>query len=141
MLVFVGIDKYITPVKTKGSIKNIFGIQIITILFWIFYDDEEDFEKGFFWHERLHCFHWFEFFIFLFPVIYFFEGIIKSLFGLGYEEISFEREAYLNQLDPNYADNRKLYSSLKYIFPLNRKMVDLTPFRRKARKTVNGKLV
>jgi hypothetical protein len=35
---------------------------------------------------------------------------------------------------PNYADNRKLYSSLKYIFPLNRKIVDLTPFRRKAKK-------
>lgn len=131
---FVEVNKYIKFKKVKGTFLNLMGIQIITFIIWIFYFDKEELKNGFDNHERLHCLQWLECGIFLFPIFYFFESILKSLMGLGYQEISFEREAYLNQNNINYLDDRKSYAWLRYILPFRKKKVDMTKFRTKKAK-------
>lgn len=61
----------------------------------------------------------------IFYIIYFIEWLIKLLFSaftLGkvkaYRSISFEQEAYNNQYDYEYQDNRKKFAWCKYIFKL-----------------------
>lgn len=59
----------------------------------------------------------------IFYIWYFIEWLIKlilSLFTLGkiraYKSISFEQDAFNNQKDFNYLDNRKRFNWVKYIF-------------------------
>ena len=61
----------------------------------------------------------------LFYMVYFIEWLIKLIitgFTLGrvkaYKSISFEQEAYDNQFDLLYLENRKSFSWTKYIFKL-----------------------
>lgn len=59
----------------------------------------------------------------IFYLLYFIEWLIKlfvSIFVIcnAYYSISFEQEAYNNQLDYDYQDHRKRFAWTKYIFKL-----------------------
>lgn len=61
----------------------------------------------------------------IFYVLYFIEWLIKLLFSIftlgkvrAYASISFEQEAYNNQYDYNYQDNRRRFGWTKYLFKL-----------------------
>lgn len=56
----------------------------------------------------------------LFYILYGIEYLIRLCIyknhDLAYRNISFEQEAYLNELDSNYLENRKPFSWMKYLF-------------------------
>ena len=61
----------------------------------------------------------------IFYVLYFIEWLIKLLFSIftlgkvrAYASISFEQEAYDNQNNYNYQDNRQRFGWIKYLFKL-----------------------
>ena len=59
----------------------------------------------------------------VFYLLYFIEWLIKLVIGIffgadAYYSISFEQEAYLNQDNLEYQDNRKRFAWAKYIFKL-----------------------
>lgn len=68
-------------------------------------------------HERIHFYQALELLVIPFYIIYGLEFICKSImyrsFELGYRNISFEREAYINQSNLNYLKKRKIFSFLK----------------------------
>lgn len=69
-------------------------------------------------HESIHIKQQMELLILPFYIWYFTEFFIKMFkygFFYAYENISFEREAYSNELSEDYLDNRKLWSFLKYL--------------------------
>lgn len=64
----------------------------------------------------------------LFYICYFIEWLFKALIALvtlfkvrPYRSLSFEQEAYTNEKDFEYLDNRKRFSWLKYLFKLVKK--------------------
>jgi len=68
-------------------------------------------------HERIHTEQMKELLYVFFYLLYFLEWIFK-LFNYGlnsYNNISFEREAYANQSDSIYLQNRKRFAFLKYL--------------------------
>jgi beta-lactamase regulating signal transducer with metallopeptidase domain len=70
-------------------------------------------------HEKIHLKQQLELFIIFFYVFYFLEWCIK-LFKyknkhLAYKNLSFEREAYQNEHNLNYLQNRKSWTFLKYL--------------------------
>ena len=74
-------------------------------------------------HEKIHLKQQLELLILPFYLLYFVEWIIKSLiyfdFYKGYQNISFEREAYGHEKDMNYPSERPAFAFLKYIFVNN----------------------
>ena len=83
-------------------------------------------------HEAIHMAQWKELFIIGFVIWYFIEWFIKLIIHTFdyllqdkdvrtfswheiYRSISFEREAYANDKDPNYLNTRKRYAFLKYM--------------------------
>ena len=68
-------------------------------------------------HERIHTAQMKEMLFIGFYIWYFVEWLVR-LFGKGnaYRNISFEQEAYDNDDDLTYLDNRKPFEWLKYIF-------------------------
>src|SRR5688572_17772307 len=68
-------------------------------------------------HERIHLRQELELLIIPFYMIYLTELVFK-----GYRNISFEREAYDNENNPNYLKHRKAYSWLKYWRKQNRQI-------------------
>ena len=70
-------------------------------------------------HEKIHLKQQLELLWFLFFIWYGTEFFIKYLkyknWHLAYINISFEKEAYENEHDTCYLDNRKLFSFLKYL--------------------------
>lgn len=78
-------------------------------------------------HETTHLeqafdFHLWYFGFIIFYIWYILEWILKlpsALFGYRpYYSISFEQEAYRNQSNPNYLNERKHFAWLKYVFKL-----------------------
>jgi len=69
-------------------------------------------------HEETHTKQMKEFLFIPFYVLYVLEWLLKLPFygKQAYYNISFEREAYSNQDDVNYLDNRRFFAFLKYIF-------------------------
>jgi len=71
-------------------------------------------------HESIHIKQQGELLVLPFYVLYLLEYIIRSIAYLNidkaYENISFEREAYSNQDNPDYLISRKRYSWVKYLF-------------------------
>lgn len=71
-------------------------------------------------HEEIHTEQMKELGYIFFYILYFIEWVIR-LFSKGtsnndaYYAISFEREAYANEYDPQYIKNRKAYSWIKYL--------------------------
>jgi hypothetical protein len=68
-------------------------------------------------HESIHIAQQKELLVIFFYIWYFTEYAIKffKYTFLAYENISFEREAYSNELSENYLANRKPWSFLKYL--------------------------
>lgn len=70
-------------------------------------------------HEKLHHLQQLELTPLLFILWYFIEYLIKYIkykdWNLAYENISFEREAYENESNPYYFNERKPYSFIKYL--------------------------
>jgi len=70
-------------------------------------------------HERIHLRQQLEFLVIPFYVIYVLEFLMRLLhyqnWKLAYRNISFEREAYRNEIDLDYLKTRKFWDFLKYI--------------------------
>ncbi len=70
-------------------------------------------------HERIHLVQQIELLILPFFMWYFFEFLIKLIrygnWGLAYRAISFEREAYENELSETYLKKRRFWSFWKYL--------------------------
>tara|TARA_R110000796_G_scaffold214939_1_gene330968 strand:+ start:740 stop:1111 length:372 start_codon:yes stop_codon:yes gene_type:complete len=69
-------------------------------------------------HESIHIAQQGELLVIPFYIIYILEWFVKLFFygKKAYYNISFEREAYANEYNYNYLENRKSYAWLKYIF-------------------------
>jgi polyferredoxin len=71
-------------------------------------------------HERIHLRQQAELLLVFFYLLYLLEWIVKSLYYMdfyrAYRNISFEREAYLQEKDLQYLQSRKPYQGLKYLF-------------------------
>jgi hypothetical protein len=66
-------------------------------------------------HEKIHTAQIKEMLYVFFYVWYVIEWLIRLPKGNAYRNISFEREAYANDKDPNYLKTRKRYAFLKYM--------------------------
>lgn len=70
-------------------------------------------------HERIHLRQQFEMLILPFFVWYFSEFLLRLVqyrnFNLAYRNISFEREAYSNELNLSYLKNRPFMGFIKYL--------------------------
>ena len=71
-------------------------------------------------HERIHLKQQMELLIIPFYIIYVLEWLVRSLFYLsfyrGYQNISFEREAYANEHNLKYPIERRFFSFIKYLW-------------------------
>lgn len=69
-------------------------------------------------HEKIHLKQQQELLIIFFYILYISEWLIRTLFYLdsykAYQNISFEREAYNNEKNLNYPNNRKTFGFLRY---------------------------
>ena len=66
-------------------------------------------------HEAIHSKQMQEMLYIPFYIWYIIEYLIKLFIGNAYRNLSFEREAYNNQYNLNYLNNRKHYSWIKYV--------------------------
>ena len=70
-------------------------------------------------HEKIHLAQQVEMLLVLFYLVYFFNYLLNLLIYRSmkeaYRNISFEREAYDNDHDLNYLENRRPYSWIKYL--------------------------
>ena len=70
-------------------------------------------------HERIHLRQQKELLIIPFYLLYITEWVLRTLLYLdsyrAYQNISFEREAYVNEKDPDYLSKRKAFSFLDYL--------------------------
>ena len=66
-------------------------------------------------HEAIHTKQMQEMLYIHFYIWYIIEYLIKLFKGNAYRNLSFEREAYNNQYNLNYLNNRKHYSWIKYV--------------------------
>ncbi len=70
-------------------------------------------------HEKIHHRQQQELLIVPFFIFYLSEWLIRSLWFLsfyrGYQNISFEREAYANEEDLQYLDKRRIFDFIKYL--------------------------
>jgi hypothetical protein len=70
-------------------------------------------------HEKIHLRQQLELLILPFYIFYITEWLVRSLFYLsfykGYQNISFEQEAYANEHNLNYADERRPFGFMKYL--------------------------
>ena len=66
-------------------------------------------------HEKIHTAQIKEMLYVFFYVWYIIEWLIRLPKGNAYRNISFEREAYNNEKDLRYLDNRKRFAWIKYL--------------------------
>jgi hypothetical protein len=95
------------------------GFAAITVLPWLaYYASVEAMTPRAIRHEETHGRQQAEMLIVFFYLWYGLEWLLKTFkYGLNgaYREISFEREAYRNDGDLLYLENRKLFAWLKYL--------------------------
>lgn len=105
------ISKYLVP-------KGYTGITIFPFVFLKHKDLKNDLVL--INHEKIHLRQQLELLIFLFYFLYLLEFVFRLIqyrnWYTAYKNISFEREAYINQTDTNYLKNRKLWSFINYIY-------------------------
>lgn len=96
--------------------KNVVGVTILPFIFFNKNYKITDFSLN---HEKIHIKQQVELFGLLFFIVYGLEYLYRYLqyknWDLAYRNISFEREAYLNQENLNYLKTRKLFRFLKYL--------------------------
>lgn len=90
----------------KNKYYPIKGYNAITHYPFVFY---KKIQKNTVRHETIHGYQQKEMLIIFFYIWYFIEWIFK-----GYENISFEKEAYKNENDLKYTETRKRYAWIKY---------------------------
>ncbi len=70
-------------------------------------------------HEKIHLKQQLELLVLPFYLIYITEWLLRSLWYLsfykGYQNISFEQEAYANEHNLNYTNERRAFSFIKYL--------------------------
>lgn len=107
---FVIVIKYLIPKGYRGM--TIFPFVIIKHSF-----DTEN--KVLVNHEKIHIRQQMELLVLPFFLWYFLEYAVRLLqyknTDLAYRNISFEREAYANELDLDYLETRTFFSFLKYL--------------------------
>lgn len=107
---FLIVSKYLIP-------KGYRGLVAFPFIFVKYRSDKEN--KIFVNHEKIHLRQQLEFLIFPFFVWYFFEFLVRFFqyknYDLAYRNISFEREAYGNELDFGYLKKRSFFKFLKYL--------------------------
>jgi hypothetical protein len=96
------------------------GIRGITFFPFVFVAEKADLkDKILLNHERIHLQQQLEMLILPFYIWYFFDFGIQFLkfknMGKGYRNICFEKEAYANEKNLNYLEERKFWSFLKYL--------------------------
>ncbi|WP_109302693.1 hypothetical protein [Aquimarina sp. AU474] len=101
--------------------KYLIGRHFVGIALWPFIVVKEPFlkqDEAFINHERIHLRQQAELLVLPFYFLYFAEYIIRLIqyrnSQQAYRNISFEREAYLNEDDLNYLKTRKPWSFIKY---------------------------
>jgi len=71
-------------------------------------------------HEKIHLVQQKELLIIPFYIIYITEWVLRSICYFdtykAYQNLSFEREAYLNEKDLDYIKNRSAFSFIKYLW-------------------------
>lgn len=71
-------------------------------------------------HERIHLKQQQELLLLPFYILYFLEWVLRCIYYLdsykAYKNISFEREAYVNERNLNYVSERKPFSFIKYLW-------------------------
>ena len=71
-------------------------------------------------HEKIHLRQQRELLIIPFYLLYVLEWLLRSIYYLdfykGYQNISFEREAYVNEKNLEYIESRTIFSFFPYIF-------------------------
>ena len=87
-------------------------IRAIAIFPFIFISSQTKMNKVLLNHEKIHLRQQLELLIIPFYIWYLIENIFKD-----YENISFEREAFVKEKDLDYLKKRKLFQFVKYIFP------------------------
>lgn len=107
---YVIVVKYLIPKGYRGL--TVFPFVIIKYRF-----DSEN--QTLINHERIHIRQQLELLVLPFFLWYFIEYAVRLLqyrnANLAYRNISFEREAYSNELDLNYLKTRRIFSFLKYL--------------------------
>jgi hypothetical protein len=107
---FVIVAKYLIP-------KGYRGLTLFPFVFVKYVFDSEN--KVLINHEKIHIRQQLELLVLPFFVWYFVEYAVRLLqyknANLAYRNISFEREAYANELDLNYLETRTYFSFLKYL--------------------------
>lgn len=67
-------------------------------------------------HEEIHSIQMKEMFYIFFYIWYLIEWLIRLFMpGNAYRNVSFEREAYTNEMNPNYPKERKPFNWIKYL--------------------------
>lgn len=104
------ISKYLIPKGYNG----------LTIYPFVFLKEEELKQDMILMnHEKIHLKQQLEMLIIPFYVFYFLEFLIRLIqyknWNKAYRNISFEREAYTNEMNLEYLNNRKIWAFFKYI--------------------------
>lgn len=106
---FVIVAKYLIP-------KGYRGLTIFPFVFIKYHFDSEN--KILINHEKIHLRQQLELLVLPFFVWYFIEYAVRLLqyknANLAYRNISFEREAYANEINLDYLERRKFFSFLNY---------------------------
>lgn len=107
---FLIVTKYLIP-------KGYRGLAVFPFVFVKYRLDKEN--EVFVNHERIHLRQQLELLIIPFFILYFIEFLARLIqyrdMNLAYRNISFEREAYVNENDLDYLKNRIFWRFLKYI--------------------------
>ena len=107
---FLIVTKYLIPKGYRG----------LTVFPFVFLKHRIDKENEVFVnHERIHLHQQLELLIIPFFIWYFLEFLLRLIqygnIDLAYRNISFEREAYANEKDLDYLNQRTFWRFLKYI--------------------------
>lgn len=107
---FLIVTKYLIP-------KGYRGLVVFPFVFVKYSLDKEN--PVFVNHERIHLRQQLELLIIPFFIWYFLEFLLRlgqyKNMDLAYRNISFEREAYANEKDPDYLKQRSFWMFLKYV--------------------------
>lgn len=107
---FVIVAKYLIP-------KGYRGLTVFPFVFIKYAFDSEN--KVLVNHEKIHLRQQLELLVFPFFLWYFVEYAVRLLqyknANVAYRNISFEREAYANEINLDYLETRRFFSFLKYL--------------------------
>ncbi len=92
------------------------GYLAIMLFGFLFTRDKSRIKEPTIRHESIHARQMWELLVIGFYLWYFIEWIIRLFRSMdAYRNISFEREAYANERNPEYLKSRKMFSFLKYL--------------------------